>query len=402
MTKTSELAQLFRALKAPAAARAVPALAERAREEEWSHERFLEAVLSTEVSSRESHGGENRIKAARFPARKTLEEFDFTFQRSLKKQVVEHLGQLDFLHGRENVVLLGPPGTGKTHCESSEAMERLRADQARPSGGADAHRRSMARRGFALRGVRRCETFSKPPTPYKSFLLSQSHEGEAMKGRTDKNGKSRRWRPGPGAPLAVGAVLIALALMLSGCGGGSSSEGGVATLEGGGSKGAESSSGSSEGAGGEADPLAFSKCMRAHGVKAFPDPNAEGAIDLEGRPGGELDPNSPTFQKAMKACQLQAPAANAEPSEEDKAKALEFSQCMRKNGVPQFPDPTMGAGQVESGPQTIEPGESGGGAESGGAPFDPESPTFKAALKSCEKYESAGEGPSFSTRGPNG
>ena len=115
MTKTAELTHLFRALKAPAAARALPKLAERAREEEWSHERFLEAVLSTEVSSRESHGGENRIKAARFPARKTLEEFDFTFQRSVKKQVVEHLGQLDFLHGKENVVLLGPPGTGKTH-----------------------------------------------------------------------------------------------------------------------------------------------------------------------------------------------------------------------------------------------------------------------------------------------
>ncbi|MCA1681066.1 MAG: IS21-like element helper ATPase IstB [Actinobacteria bacterium] len=115
MTKTSELAHLFRALKAPAAARATPKLAERARSEEWSHERFLEAVLSTEVSSRESHGGEGRIKAARFPARKTLEEFDFTFQRSAKKALVAHLGQLDFLHGRENVVLLGPPGTGKTH-----------------------------------------------------------------------------------------------------------------------------------------------------------------------------------------------------------------------------------------------------------------------------------------------
>ena len=115
MTKTSELAHLFRSLKAPAAARSVPALAKRAREESWSHERFLEAVLSAEVASRESHGGENRIKAARFPARKTLEEFDFTFQRSVKKQVVEHLGQLDFLHSRENVVLLGPPGTGKTH-----------------------------------------------------------------------------------------------------------------------------------------------------------------------------------------------------------------------------------------------------------------------------------------------
>src|SRR4051812_10858131 len=106
----SELAHLFRALKAPAAARALPTLAGRAREEQWSYERFAEALLSTEVSSRDSHGGEGRIKAARFPARKTLEEFDFTFQRSVKRQVVEHLGQLDFLHARENVVLLGPPG----------------------------------------------------------------------------------------------------------------------------------------------------------------------------------------------------------------------------------------------------------------------------------------------------
>jgi DNA replication protein DnaC len=114
-SKTSELAHIFRALKAPAAARALPKLAERARAEDWSHERFLEAVLSTEVSSRESHGGESRIKTARFPSRKTLEEFDFTFQRSVKKQVIEHLGQLDFLHTKENVVLLGPPGTGKTH-----------------------------------------------------------------------------------------------------------------------------------------------------------------------------------------------------------------------------------------------------------------------------------------------
>ena len=123
MSRTaSELAHLFRALKAPAAARALPALADRARDEQWSYERFAEVLLSTEVSSRESHGGESRIKAARFPARKTLEEFDFTFQRSVKKTVVEHLGQLDFLHGRENVVLLGPPGTGKTHCETADPV----------------------------------------------------------------------------------------------------------------------------------------------------------------------------------------------------------------------------------------------------------------------------------------
>ena len=116
MTKhASELAHLFRALKAPAAARALPALGDRAREEGWSYERFAEALLSTEVSARDSHGGEGRIKTARFPARKTLEEFDFAFQTSLKRDTVLHLGQLDFLAGKENIVLLGPPGTGKTH-----------------------------------------------------------------------------------------------------------------------------------------------------------------------------------------------------------------------------------------------------------------------------------------------
>ena len=97
---TSELAHLFRAMKAPAAARALPKLAERARAEEWSYERFAQALLATETSARDAHGGEARIKAARFPARKTLEEFDFTFQRSVKKQVIEHLGQLDFLHAK--------------------------------------------------------------------------------------------------------------------------------------------------------------------------------------------------------------------------------------------------------------------------------------------------------------
>ena len=115
MTKISELAHLFRSLKAPAAARALPKLAERAREEGWSYERFAEALLASEVAARENHGGEARIKAARVPARKTLEEFDFTFQRSVRRQVVEHLGQLDFLHAKENIVLLGPPDPG-SHC----------------------------------------------------------------------------------------------------------------------------------------------------------------------------------------------------------------------------------------------------------------------------------------------
>ncbi len=111
----TELAHLFRQLKAPAAARALPKLADRARSEEWSYEQFAAALLKTETDSRDSHGGQARIKAARFPARKTIEEFDFAFQASLRRETVLHLGQLDFLAGRENIVLLGPPGTGKSH-----------------------------------------------------------------------------------------------------------------------------------------------------------------------------------------------------------------------------------------------------------------------------------------------
>jgi DNA replication protein DnaC len=64
----SELAHLFRALKAPAAARALPKLADRAREEQWSYEQFIATVLKTEIDSRDSHGGQARIKHARFPA----------------------------------------------------------------------------------------------------------------------------------------------------------------------------------------------------------------------------------------------------------------------------------------------------------------------------------------------
>src|SRR3954468_1038542 len=112
---TAELVHLFRVLKAPAAARALPKLADRARSEDWSYEQFIATVLKTEVDSRDSHGAQARIKAARFPARKTLEEFDFAFQTSLKRETMLHLGQLDFLAGKENIVLLGPPGTGKTH-----------------------------------------------------------------------------------------------------------------------------------------------------------------------------------------------------------------------------------------------------------------------------------------------
>ena len=109
---TAELEYLTRALKAPTTRESIERLAERAREESWTHEEFLAACLQREVSARETHGGEGRIRAARFPARKSLEDFDYDHARGLKRETIAHLGTLDFVAGKENVVLLGPPGTG--------------------------------------------------------------------------------------------------------------------------------------------------------------------------------------------------------------------------------------------------------------------------------------------------
>jgi DNA replication protein DnaC len=105
----------------------VDRLAERARAESWTHEEFLAACLQREVAARESHGGEGRIRAARFPARKSLEDFDFDHQRSLKREVITHLGTLDFVTAKDNVVFLGPPGTGKTHLSTGLGIRACQA-----------------------------------------------------------------------------------------------------------------------------------------------------------------------------------------------------------------------------------------------------------------------------------
>jgi DNA replication protein DnaC len=114
-TTGGDLAFLVRYMKAPRIAEAVRPLAERARAENWPYERFLEELLEREVFARQQQGGETRIRAARFPARKTIDGFDFGYQTSVRRQVVLHLASLDFITAHENVIFLGPPGTGKTH-----------------------------------------------------------------------------------------------------------------------------------------------------------------------------------------------------------------------------------------------------------------------------------------------
>jgi DNA replication protein DnaC len=112
---TGEIAYLTQALKAPTLRESAGRLAERARAESWTHQEYLAACLQREVAARDAHGGEDRIRAARFPARKSIEEFDFDHARGLKRDLIAHLATLDFVAAKENVIFLGPPGTGKTH-----------------------------------------------------------------------------------------------------------------------------------------------------------------------------------------------------------------------------------------------------------------------------------------------
>ncbi len=117
-TKTTDTAKqltyLAGALKAPRILDVAGRLADQARDAGWTFEDYLAAVLEREVSARNASGAEIRMRAAGFGARKTLEDFDFDAQPAVRNQVAA-LASGGFLTEARNVVLLGPPGTGKTH-----------------------------------------------------------------------------------------------------------------------------------------------------------------------------------------------------------------------------------------------------------------------------------------------
>ncbi|AEA28784.1 IstB domain protein ATP-binding protein (plasmid) [Pseudonocardia dioxanivorans CB1190] len=111
----SKLAYLSRALKTPTIGRVWEDLAAQARDLNWSHEEYLTAVLERQVAERESAGTTMRIRTAHFPQVKTLEEFNLEHLPSLRRDVVAHPATATFVAKAENVILLGPPGLGKTH-----------------------------------------------------------------------------------------------------------------------------------------------------------------------------------------------------------------------------------------------------------------------------------------------
>lgn len=119
-------------MKAPRSRGTAARLADQAREAGWSHEDYLIAVLDREVAARNASGAQLRIRAAGFGARKTLEEFVFDHQPGVRRDDITPLAAGHYLTEARNVVLLGPPGTGKTHCET-RPVTRTRIKLSQPT-----------------------------------------------------------------------------------------------------------------------------------------------------------------------------------------------------------------------------------------------------------------------------
>jgi hypothetical protein len=169
--------------------------------------------------------------------------------------------------------------------------------------------------------------------------------------------------------LVWAAAIAVVALFVAGCGGGS---GGPGVARAGSSKSAGGRSSSATGSK-KASALAYSKCMRAHGVTDFPDPNGNGQLTINnsGGPGSsDLDPNNAQFQAAHEACKSLLPAPGPAQQASRRADALKFAKCMRDHGITDFPDPNAS-----------------GGLEIKGTPagdLDPSSPQFQSAQKACK------------------
>jgi hypothetical protein len=174
------------------------------------------------------------------------------------------------------------------------------------------------------------------------------------------------------------AVLAGAALLIAGCGGGSSSSG-VAHLSTSPSSSASKSSKPESTASTQQKMVAYSQCMRSHGEPEFPEPTEGHLLVKSSSHNGHVtgvNPQSSQFQAAQKVCGKLLPEGGApSPAQQAKAQesALKFSQCMRAHGVPNFPDPTFSGGGVR---MALKAGGANG--------VDPNSPQFKAAQKTCQ------------------
>lgn len=127
MTKTETKSTVLvkhhlKTLKLPTMHNACEKTAARAAKDNLDHLAYLLALCELELVDRERRAAERRLKAARFPATKTLEEFEFPAQPSLNKPLVLELAKGDWIDKRENLLIVGASGTGKTHLATALAM----------------------------------------------------------------------------------------------------------------------------------------------------------------------------------------------------------------------------------------------------------------------------------------
>jgi hypothetical protein len=145
------------------------------------------------------------------------------------------------------------------------------------------------------------------------------------------------------------------------------------------------------GGGGQGNGLAFTACMRSHGVKDFPDPNSQGQVILTPAESANLNPGSATFQSAMNACKSLAPGAPSKAQQASNlAGALKFAACMRSHGIVKFPDPNN---------------QGGFAINDTTAGLNPNSPLYQSAQRACQHYIPAGPGSGggfHQTFGPGG
>jgi len=131
--------------------------------------------------------------------------------------------------------------------------------------------------------------------------------------------------------------------------------------------------------------------MRAHGITDFPDPNAQGGIDLNGGPGTDLNLSSPQFKAANNACKPLLPPHRARsPAQQAaaRAQALRYARCMRAHGISDFPDPNAQGGIA------LKP--------SSGGDLDPNNPQYQAADKACKSLMPGGGGSNSTSGQPPG
>lgn len=125
-----------------------------------------------------------------------------------------------------------------------------------------------------------------------------------------------------------------------------------------------------------ATALQYSQCMRANGIRDFPDPDSKGEISLSDQPGSDLNPSNPALQAALRSCRAKITFFKANPTSAENAQAtaelLQFARCVRAHGVPNFPDPS-----------SLGPNE-GVGFLIDRNTLDPHRPGLQAAIAACQ------------------